>query len=166
MSEITPYSKAEEPTADTSTGLSPEMLADVEDIEAWLSPENLANKAIARVEEYEVTRSIDGRKIPGREVSLVKLKLPGAYDPHIHKESDAYFIITQGEGTFITAENGQQVTRAVKPGDKIDIPRGMIHGFQINEGGSLEWVSIQYPPIYNAETGKEDLYIVPLSQLS
>lgn len=47
-----------------------------------------------------------------------------------------------------------------KPGDRIKIPRGMPHGFELVPGTTFEFVSIQSPPIKDLHTGEVDLHLL------
>ena len=134
-----------------------EMLSDVteESLKLWLSEENLAEKHHREFAGFEITDAIDGGKETNREVSLVKIKAVGQYPQHIHKNSDAYFIITSGRATLLSGSE----RRTISEGDKIEIPRGMAHGFELEENSELEFISIQSPPIKNIETGEEDLHL-------
>lgn len=118
----------------------------------WLSNENLSLKNKRTFQGFEITDSIDGGINTEREVSLVKIAEVGKYPQHTHDESDAIFTIVSGAATFLSGDK----KREIKAGDKIKIPRGMPHGFELKEGEILEFISIQSPPIRNPETGKED----------
>jgi broad specificity phosphatase PhoE/quercetin dioxygenase-like cupin family protein len=129
-------------------------LKDVSDdsVKNWLSNENLSSKNKRVFQGFEITDSIDSSTNTEREVSLVKIAEVGKYPQHTHDESDAIFTIVSGSATFLSGDK----KREIKAGDKIKIPRGMPHGFELKEGDVLEFISIQSPPIRNPETGKED----------
>lgn len=110
---------------------------------------------------YEVTSSIDGEVIRGRGVSLVRITSQESYPQHIHRNSDAFFYITAGTAIYCSGRTRIRVTK----GDCINIQRGTPHGFELEVRETLEWISVQYPPIRDPETGEEDLVMVPLIDL-
>ncbi|MFA7252906.1 MAG: hypothetical protein WC027_03570 [Candidatus Paceibacterota bacterium] len=124
-------------------------------VASWLSPENLASKNKRIFQGFEITDSIDGRLDKNVEISLVKITKPGQYPQHVHNSSDAYLIIVSGQGTFLS---GKQ-TRSVRSSERIDIPKGMPHGFDLVEGEALEFISIQSPPIKNENSDEEDFHL-------
>ncbi len=129
-----------------------------ENIEKWMNPENLQNKNRREFAGFEIVDSIDGGVDENREVSLVTIKAADQYPQHIHKNSDAYFIITKGSAKLLSGKE----ERIITGGEKIEIPRGKPHGFELEEGEQLEFISIQSPPIKNHETGEEDLHLTDL----
>ncbi len=137
-----------------------DVLSDFSDstLSDWLSKENLRDKPTRVFEGFEITASIDGNIVPNREVSLVKLRSGVAYPQHVHKNSDAYVVIVSGEAVLLS---GTKETPLVS-GDKIQIPRGMPHGFKLAEGQVLEFISIQSPPIRDPKSGEEDLHLTDL----
>lgn len=126
-----------------------------ETIQSWLSPENLASREKFETHGFEVISSIDGGLDENIEISLVRIKGEGEYPQHIHKDSDAYFVIISGEAQLLSRDSKRPITS----GERIDIPRGTPHGFEMSEGGTLEFVSFQSPPIKNSETGEEDFHL-------
>ena len=129
-----------------------------EAIEEWLKQENLDTKNSRLFQGFEIIDSIDGGINTEREVSLVRIIAVGQYPQHIHKESNATFIITKGEGVYVSGHTRQQV----KSGDRLVIPRGTPHGFELGEGQKLEFISIQSPPIRNIKTGEEDFHLTDI----
>lgn len=125
---------------------------------SWISKENLEHKTRREFAGFEITDAIDGGMDTSREVSLVKIKAVGQYPQHVHKESNAYFIITAGEAILLSGKE----KRPIKAGDKIKIPKGLPHGFELKEGEGLEFISIQSPPIRNSETGAENLELTDM----
>ncbi len=67
-------------------------------------------------------------------------------------------IVVSGEAIFLSGDT----QLIVSPGQQVKIPRGMPHGFEINEGNVLKFVSIQNPPIKDHFTGEEDLHLYEL----
>ncbi len=147
--------RAEEMAADVKKEI--DMLKDVSDetIEHWISSENISLKNKRTFQGFEITDSIDGGARVDREVSLVKITGVSKYPQHIHAGSDAFFIIVSGSAIFLNREERKEIRK----GDKIKIPRGMPHGFELKEGEALEFISIQSPPIRNSETGEEDFHL-------
>jgi quercetin dioxygenase-like cupin family protein len=139
-----------------AAGIPEELLVDVtqSSLHEWLDPENLADKPKGETEGYQLVRSIDGDAFPGRKVTLVNITPHNSYRPHRHMNSDAVFIVVGGRATLLS----DQPKRKVGAGDIIPAPRGMAHGFDLEPDETLAWVSIQYPPIHNAETGEDDLH--------
>lgn len=137
-----------------------EALADVNDesISSWIRADNLESRESRNFAGFEIINSIDGGSESNREVSLVKVNATGVYPPHVHKESDAYFIVVSGETTLLLNKE----SKTIKAGDKIEIPRGVAHGFDLKDGEELTFISIQSPPIRNPETGEEDLHLSDL----
>jgi mannose-6-phosphate isomerase-like protein (cupin superfamily) len=130
-----------------------------EDARAWLSTENLRTKNKRTLNGFEITDHIDGAAQSEREVSLVRLLDSQLYPQHVHKHSDAVFIIVDGEATLLSGPT----KKVVKRGDKIPIPRGTPHGFRLAPGNFLEFISIQSPPIRNRKTGEEDLTLIDMA---
>ncbi len=129
------------------------------EIENWMSPVNLKNKNKRVFEGFEVTDSIDDGVWEDTEISLIRIKATGQYPQHVHDDSDAYFIIISGEAVFLSGDN----RRKIRSGDRIDIPKGTPHGFELKEGGNLVFVSIQSPPIRDKNTGDEDFRLFDLT---
>jgi quercetin dioxygenase-like cupin family protein len=74
---------------------------------------------------------------------------------HRHNESDAILFVISGSAT---AElNGQKYK--LKPGMRILIPKGVLHGFLTNEE-KLQFVSVQVPPIQDDENNRFDREII------
>ncbi len=137
-----------------------DVLKDVSDgtIEEWVSAENLALRHKRSFEGFEITDSIDGSLYPDREVSLVKISKVGQYPQHVHRDSDAFFTIISGEAILLSGKKRQSVVA----GDTVKVPRGMPHGFELQEGAVLDCVSIQSPPIRATKTGEEDFHLIDM----
>lgn len=127
-----------------------------EEVEALLSPENLSQRTKRTFAGFEITDSLDGKPNNNVELSLVKVTPEGKYPQHVHKKSDAYLIVTAGEATFLSGD----LRRPIKVGERLDIPRGTPHGFELKEGELLEFISFQSPPIKDEVTGEEDFHIL------
>ena len=128
-------------------------LTDLDKIPEWTSPEALSKKTAREFEGFTIYSAIDGELMPDREVSLV-IASTGTYPQHIHRYSDAFFIIVNGKAVFVSGDTKFEAGA----GAKIKIPKGTPHGFNINDGEKLGFVSIQYPPI-RKPTGEEDFYL-------
>ncbi len=125
-------------------------------VEELLSPENLSKRTTRTFQGFEIVDSLDGRPDASVEVSLVRIIAEGQYPQHVHKKSDAYFIVTAGEAVFLS---GAERTM-MRQGDRVDIPRGTPHGFEIAAGTTLEFISIQSPPIKDEHSGEEDFHLI------
>ncbi len=124
----------------------------------WCSEQNIAQHQSRNFAGFEIVDKLDGGKYPEREVSLVRITQKGVYPQHIHKESDALFYIKSGSALFLSGKS----QRKIQTGDKIEIPRGTPHGFELTDGETLEFLSIQSPPIKNTKTGEEDFYLTDI----
>jgi quercetin dioxygenase-like cupin family protein len=151
---MSPENESRPPIEDTEAGV-PNVLDVVtdENLASWLSAENLSMRQTRTVEGFEVTASIDGGGNPEIEVSLVTIRSGTVYPQHVHKNSDAYFIIVSGSATFLSGRE----RKLVQAGERISIPRGTPHGFHLEAGETLQFVSVQSPPIRDSQTGEEDL---------
>jgi quercetin dioxygenase-like cupin family protein len=127
-------------------------------VNEWLSEDNLSKREKRTFAGFEIVSSLDGNEYPNVEVSLVRLNKEGKYPQHIHNNSDAYLIITEGSAVFLS---GQEKT-ILNKGDRKDIPRGTPHGFELQSGEGLEFISVQCPPIKDEHTGEEDFHLVDL----
>lgn len=127
-----------------------------ETVSEWLSEENLNKKTRRIFQGFEIIDSLDDRVDNNIEISLVKITEKGLYPQHVHQNSDAYFIIIDGQAIFLSGENRKNISK----GEKIDVPRGMPHGFELEEGCFLEFISIQSPPIKDSDTGEEDFHLI------
>lgn len=85
-------------------------------------------------------------------IELVELQPNAEYRPHYHKNSIAIIYITSGTGTFCL---GNEIM-AYEAGKRIVIPAEVMHGFSTRS--RTLFLSIQTPPILNAETGEVDLH--------
>ncbi len=129
-----------------------------ETFDGWLQPTNLAQKNRRIFQGFEIVDSLDQGVVPGVEVSLVAIKEPGKYPQHVHQNSDAFFVITSGSAIFLSG----RLRRPVQVGDRLSIPRGTAHGFELSEGEALQFISFQSPPIRDVSTGEEDFKLVDL----
>jgi mannose-6-phosphate isomerase-like protein (cupin superfamily) len=129
-----------------------------ETVQGWMSEENLATRKTRVFKGFEIVDSLDGRLNRDVEISFVKLKEMGQYPQHVHNNSDAYFIIVNGRAVFLSGKERKEISK----GEKIDVPRGTPHGFELLDGDSFEFISIQSPPIKDEHTGEEDFHLVDL----
>lgn len=74
---------------------------------------------------------------------------------HRHNHSDNLIYVIRGSAELIL----DGAAHAVRPGVRVFIPRGMLHGFRTLERG-LEFVSAQVPPILDSRTGRFDREVV------
>src|SRR5579862_288693 len=85
-------------------------------------------------------------------IELVELQANAKYRAHYHQQSSAVIYIIAGIGVMRLAK--EQIE--YKPGMRIDIPAGVIHGFK-TESRTL-FLSLQSPPIINPENREIDLH--------
>jgi mannose-6-phosphate isomerase-like protein (cupin superfamily) len=124
-----------------------------QDVQEWLSEENLRTKSKRSFAGFEITANVDGSPDTQREISLVRLLNAQVYPQHVHRYSDTLFIAVQGQAILLSGS-----TRTVMvAGDRLAIPKGMPHGFELVDGEPMEFLSIQQPPIRDHITGEEDL---------
>lgn len=90
--------------------------------------------------------------IHNRIVAITRVQLSrGTHKPHIHRNSEAVFVIEEGTASLIP----QSI--ALRKGRSLHIPKNTPHGFTVPQ--SLTFISYQTPPIRDAETGEEDFHI-------
>lgn len=123
-------------------------------ISDWTLMENLEKRNERVFNGFKIVDSIDGGVDENVEISLVEINQDGVYPQHVHKKSDAYFIIVEGQAYMLSGDNKSLVIK----GERIEIPRGMPHGFELSENSFLKFISIQSPPIRDRETGEEDFH--------
>lgn len=85
-------------------------------------------------------------------IEFVELQPESEYSSHYHKKSSAVVYVISGKGTFQLAES----IIDYKPGIRIDIPAGVLHGFKTKT--ATLFLSIQSPPIINPNNGEIDLH--------
>lgn len=135
---------------------NPLFQASLQEVHSWVSDKNLKSKIKREFQGFELIDALDDGAFAEREVTLAKLKRPGEYPQHIHRNSDAVFYIVSGTAVFISGDERQ----VVKPRDRIDIPRGKPHGFELEGGQTFSFLTIQSPPIRDRHTGKEDFHLI------
>ncbi len=127
-------------------------------IATWTSADNLASKNTRSFQGFTITDAIDGGGDATKEISLVTMGAEGRYPQHVHQHSDAMFVVTSGAAIFMSGH----IRREVTVGERIAIPRGTPHGFQLAVGETFSFVSLQSPPIRNPHTGEEDFQLIDL----
>lgn len=85
-------------------------------------------------------------------VDIVELQPQSEYRPHYHQRTSAVVYIISGTGLFQLAEDLIEY----KPGIRIDIPAGILHGFKTKT--PTLFLSIQSSPIIDPENGQLDLH--------
>ncbi len=126
-------------------------LDDLGEMDIWLQDQG--HKRV--FQGFEITDSIDGGKNEKREVSLVVLKSAQEYPQHVHDNSDAFFVIIDGQAYFLSHDKRFLVSK----GNRIKVPRGTPHGFDLEGDGIFSFVSIQSPPIRD-HSGQEDFRLI------
>lgn len=97
--------------------------------------------------------AIDNAKTPVIEnLELVELQPKSSYQAHYHKESLAIIYIILGQGKFKLGQHNIDY----RPGMRIEIPAGTLHGFHTME--RTLFLSIQSPPIIDAESQEIDIH--------
>ena len=84
-------------------------------------------------------------------VEFVKLYSDTKYKPHIHDRASAKFIFLVGEGEVLLDDK----VHPFKPGTSIDVPSGVMHGFNLKE--ETIFLSVQSHPIQDIATGEIDI---------
>ena len=85
-------------------------------------------------------------------IEFVELTPKSEYKKHYHKQSSAVIYMLYGTGLFYLDNE----TISYKPEMRINIPRGVLHGFKTDT--ATLFLSIQSPPIINNETQDIDLF--------
>lgn len=129
----------------------------IENVERYTAQENLVNKQALHIKGFDIINGIDNKIASEREIALVEIKAPGEYEEHMHKNSDAYWVVVEGQGTLIL--NSRRIP--IKAGSRIQVPRGTWHGFSLTENEKLKFVSVQAPPIIDPKTGEVDFHQRP-----
>jgi len=108
------------------------------------------------LEEISKKLDVDPKSI---QAELVRVHQDLSKEIHLHKQSHALCIILGG-GEHLSnpkhafaLKNGKWM--GVSKGDVFNIPPGTSHGFTVEDGGILYFLSIQSPPIENAD-GSDD----------
>jgi quercetin dioxygenase-like cupin family protein len=70
-----------------------------------------------------------------KAASLVLLKAGGEHPQHKHDKSDATFHFVSGEGNVVLGPDQKKVP--YEAGTVIEVPRGMLHGFEAHEDGLM-----------------------------
>jgi quercetin dioxygenase-like cupin family protein len=90
--------------------------------------------------------------------SLVLLEVGGEHPQHKHEKSDATFHFVNGSGNVILGENQERVPYS--SGTILDVPRGMLHGFEPKVSGVM--LAIQKGKPIIGEHGDMDIeYVDP-----
>jgi len=127
-----------------------------EEVVQWITQENLTKREKREFAGFTLYASIDGGRILGREVTLGRIVGPSNHGQHVHRNSDAFIIVTRGAATLLMGD----IQRVVAAPKLIRVPKGVSHGFRLNDGEWFEFVSVQYPPIRDEYTGEEDFHQV------
>lgn len=71
-------------------------------VSEWITEDNIQKCNSFVVEGFEVIEHVDGKINENVEISFVRIKAENIYPQHIHKSSDAYFIITKGTAVLLS----------------------------------------------------------------
>lgn len=88
------------------------------------------------------------------EVSVSLIRLAGAEQPHIHKDHDLVVVMLTGQARLHLGNR----TVDVRPGDVMEIPRGVVHWAQ-NTGPEASEVYAIFSPPYD---GRDNLPVSPV----
>jgi quercetin dioxygenase-like cupin family protein len=102
---------------------------------------------------YEVRRMGVVEEDTGEKVAyeIVSLKGGSTYNQHSHPMSSGYFYFAKGAGWLLLKNKWFRY----EPGTQVYVAPGLLHGF-ITETETM-FLSINDPPIYDAETGHVDI---------
>ena len=110
----------------------------------------------AFLEELAKLKNLNAREI---QLEVVHVARDLTHEIHYHRSSSAVTTILGPEEKFSAPKLGKAFLTDhwfdVNVGDVVEIPAGTPHGFTVEEGGSLYFLSIQSPPIVK-ETGEDD----------
>lgn len=92
------------------------------------------------------------------QIEIVEVATDLTHEIHYHKNSFAY-VVCLGEVYHVTPPKNAKAFLndkwfPVKDEDIVEIPAGTKHGFTIEDGGTLTFLSVQAPPIVGE--GKDD----------
>lgn len=92
------------------------------------------------------------------EVSVSLIRLAGAEQPHMHKDHDLVVVMLSGTARLHLGNR----TVEVRPGDVMEIPRGVVHWAE-NTGPEASEVYAIFSPPYD---GRDNLPVPPLARPS
>jgi mannose-6-phosphate isomerase-like protein (cupin superfamily) len=107
--------------------------------------------------EAEQAKPIAVRRLRSTaEISISLIRLAGAEQPHIHKDHDLVVVLLSGQARLHLGNR----TVDVRPGDVMEIPRGVVHWAENTGPGASEVYAIFSPPF----DGRDNLPVprVPL----
>lgn len=103
----------------------------------------------------ELEKTIAVRRLRATsEVSVSLIRLAGAEQPHMHKDHDLVVVMLSGAARLHLGNR----TVDVRPGDVMEIPRGVVHWAE-NTGPEASEVYAIFSPPYD---GRDNLPVPPL----
>jgi quercetin dioxygenase-like cupin family protein len=95
------------------------------------------------------------------QIEVIKVTTDLRHEIHYHAEAFAY-VVGLGSREHLPEPRGASVYlghswKSFAAGEKLEIPAGTNHGFTVEEGGELWFLSIQTPPIVDGQ-GRDDYY--------
>jgi len=96
---------------------------------------------------------VEGQNLPKVGVDYVCLKKGATLKAHYHKLPNVLILVLKGAGRVRLNDKKY----SIKAGDVISIKPKTIHGFSTNT--SLEFLSIQSPPIYGKAADKDTYFV-------
>ena len=106
-----------------------------------ISPESDVSDFAWTVEEMAKPIAVRQRHAT-KETSVSLIRLAGAEQPHLHKEHDLVVVLLRGSARLHV---GQRVID-VRPGDVMEIPRGVVHWAENTSSSASEGYVIFSPP--------------------
>jgi len=94
------------------------------------------------------------------QIEVIKVERDQSNEIHFHKHSDAFVVVLDHGLGFRDPCNARAYIngawKEVLPQDAIPIPRGTRHGFTVDNGGVLWFLSVQSPPITDFMGTRDD----------
>ncbi|MCI0620011.1 hypothetical protein L0Y40_03230 [Candidatus Wolfebacteria bacterium] len=85
------------------------------------------------------------------QIEVVEVNTDLAHEVHYHQHAFAYCVIMGSDYNIIDARHAKAYLQGnwfpVSAGNVLEIPPGTHHGFTIDPGGTLTFLSVQAPPI-------------------
>jgi mannose-6-phosphate isomerase-like protein (cupin superfamily) len=129
-------------------------LSTIESVFMKFNPLVLVSTSTASGEPYETRTLVQNVGVipPTMHNKILEIIFlhPGLYEPHIHENTSAMLVVVVGKGIAIIGESQSDY----KPGDKLYVPSGVIHGFMVIEPTMM--LSFTDNPIVNQSTGEHD----------
>lgn len=117
------------------------------------SPVTLDAPVVERFDVFDVRQVTRGTALEARVAAdLVTIGPHSRSEVHRHNRSETVLLVLAGAGRALVGEH----VLDVRAGDRVLIGAGVFHGF-VTTDSSLEFLSVQSPPILDRSTGRLDL---------